>query len=432
MEFKEHLKKYLSDNEIELLMESLLLKDKHSLLLNTLKVSNNDFENSYPNLVKHPLVDNGYLFDKDENEFGKMYMHDAGCYYIQEPSAMIVASLLHPTEDDIVLDMCAAPGGKTIQSALLMNNKGLLISNDLSYARAKILSSNVERFGLVNTIVTSMDLHRLPSSFNSCFTKIILDAPCSGSGMFRKDSKFEDDWTYEKVLKCAEIQKELIDLAYNLLAPGGTLVYSTCSFSYEEDEEVVQYLLDNYKDMKVLDIKKSEFFYKSNSNIGIHLFPSHFNGEGHYICLLQKEGELINKRNLPINKKNSNIKPYLNEWKKYQLENYYHLLNNDSLYATTYNLDISQLTVLRSGLKVLEINKNISTPDYALSHYLDSSSSIKLNEDQLKLYIHGDTFSINDNTPNGFYPVSFNNINLGFVKVVNGTIKNHYPKGLRH
>ena len=139
MDFKLHLKKYLNDEEINSLLESFNDEDKHSLLLNTSKINNEDFLNLYENITSHPLVKNGYYYDKNEYQFGKLFMHDAGVYYLQEPSAMIVASLLQPNENDIVLDMCAAPGGKTIQASLLMENKGLIFANDLSYARAKIL-----------------------------------------------------------------------------------------------------------------------------------------------------------------------------------------------------------------------------------------------------------------------------------------------------
>ncbi len=430
MDFEEHLLKYLTKEEISSLMSSLKEEDKHSLLLNTSKITKEEFLKLFPNIKEHPLVKNGFYYDKSEYEFGKKYMHDAGVYYLQEPSAMIVASLLNPNEDDIVLDMCAAPGGKTTQTSLLMNNKGLIIANDLSYSRAKILSSNVERMGLANVVVTSMDLSSVPSNFNNSFTKIILDAPCSGSGMFRKDQKFKDDWTYEKVLKCVETQKQLIDIAYRLLAPNGTLIYSTCSYSYEEDEEIIEYALNNYNDLKLLPIKDSSCFYKSKSNLGIHLFPFLFNGEGHYICTLKKENN-NNFHLLPTNKKSINTKQFMSIINEYNLNNLNFYLVNNSLYGLTYNLDLSNLTVLRPGLKILELNKDIIIPDYHLSHYVSSEYSISLNEEQAKKYIHGDTFNY-DTSIKGFQIVSFNNINLGFVKVTNGTLKNHYPKGLRH
>ena len=319
MDFVEHLKKYLSSNEIDELISSFNDEDEHALLLNTEKISPESFINMYPNVIPHPIVKNGYLYNKDEYPFGKNYMHDAGVYYLQEPSAMIVASLLNPNENDIVLDMCAAPGGKTIQSSLLMKNEGLIIANDLSYTRAKALSSNVERMGRKNIIVTSIDLHKLNNSYKGKFTKIILDAPCSGSGMFRKDPKFIQDWTYEKVLKCSQTQKELIDLAFEFLKEDGILVYSTCSYSYEENEEIIKYALDKYQDLEILPIQDNNYF-KSYQNLGIHLFPSYFKGEGHYICLLHKKGNSLSS-SLPICKNKIKIsKDLLNFLKQYNLD----------------------------------------------------------------------------------------------------------------
>ena len=431
MDFVEHLKKYLSSNEIDELISSFDDEDEHALLLNTEKISPESFINMYPNVIPHPIVKNGYLYNKDEYPFGKNYMHDAGVYYLQEPSAMIVASLLNPNENDIVLDMCAAPGGKTIQSSLLMKNEGLIIANDLSYTRAKVLSSNVERMGRKNIIVTSIDLHKLNNSYKGKFTKIILDAPCSGSGMFRKDPKFIQDWTYEKVLKCSQTQKELIDLAFEFLKEDGILVYSTCSYSYEENEEIIKYALDKYQDLEILPIQDNNYF-KSYQNLGIHLFPSYFKGEGHYICLLHKKGNSISS-SLPICKNKIKIsKDLLNFLKQYNLDSDNIIDFNNSIFYQPFNIDLSNIPTLRNGLKVCEINKNNITPDYALSHYLDSHNSIELTETQKDLYLHGETFSIDKKLNNGFYVVSYNHINLGFVKYIDGTLKNHYPKGLRH
>ncbi|MGM9858667.1 MAG: NOL1/NOP2/sun family putative RNA methylase [Bacilli bacterium] len=431
MDFAEHLKKYLSSDEINKLITSFNDEDEHALLLNTKKVSKESFLNIFPNIIPHPIVKNGFLYNKEEYQFGKNYMHDAGVYYLQEPSAMIVAHLLNPNENDIVLDMCAAPGGKTIQSSLLMNNDGIIIANDLSYPRAKILSSNVERMGRKNVIVTSMDLHRLNHLFKGKFTKIILDAPCSGSGMFRKDPKFIEDWTYEKVLKCSQTQKELIDLAYELLKDDGTLVYSTCSYSYEENEEVIQYALNKYQNLEILDIEENKYF-KTYQNLGIHLFPSIFKGEGHYICLLHKIGNPSSSTLPTIKSQTKLTKDLLNFLNQYNLNSNNIININNSIYLQPYNMDLSNISTLRIGLKICEINKNNIVPDYALSHYLDSSNSIELTEVQKDMYLHGETFSIDKKLSNGYYIVSYNRINLGFVKYVDGILKNHYPKGLRH
>ena len=209
---------------------------------------------------------------------------------------MLPAFLLSPNENDVVLDLCAAPGGKSMQASLLMHNKGLIVANDISKQRAFAISENAERLGRGNLLIINNDFATIYDRFLNTFDKIILDAPCSGSGMFRKEDKMRQDWTYQKVLKCQDIQKTLILMAYQMLKPGGTMVYSTCSFSFEEDEMVVDYLLAN-SDATLLELPDSKYYYKSKNNgHGIHLLPFLFPGEGHYIALIKKPGDIKNSK----------------------------------------------------------------------------------------------------------------------------------------
>ena len=414
MDFVSHLRKYLEDDQITSLVNSFKEKEHKGLLLNTNKMSKEQFIELFPNVKPHPLVDNAFLYDKDEYEFGKSVYHDLGCYYIQDPSASLVSYLLSPKEDEYVLDMCAAPGGKSVQASLLMNQKGVLYSNDLSFKRAQILLSNVERMGLGNVVVLSADLSKIKGLENS-FDKIILDAPCSGSGMFRKMEEMKDDWTYEKVIKASYIQKELILLAYSFLKEGGTLVYSTCSYSYEEDEEVIEHLLKN-SDATLLPLPKDDSFYVSKSGIGIHLFPHLFPGEGHYICLIKKPGELSKNKALPY--ENTKITSGKGEGK---------LINHFTLPMTPIKVleDIS----FRPGLLTFIESKDKKVVSYQYSHYLGDSDSYPLNEEQLKKYLHGETINIEDNKK--YSVVSYHGINVGPVNTVNKVLKNLYPKGLR-
>ena len=420
MDFKEHIYNSYDEKIAFKLIEALNNPRTHALILNSDKISDEQFINLFPHVKKHPFVKHAFLYDKEEYDFGKSYLHIGGAIYISDASSLVVASILNANKYEYVLDMCAAPGGKTLQTSLLIQNEGVIISNDLSYQRALVLSQNVERLGRKNIIVTSNDLSKLSAKYYGLFTKIILDAPCSGSGMFRKEEKMLKDWSIDKVIRQSAIQKELIELAYNFLAPGGTLIYSTCSYSKEENYEVIKTLLANHNDISLISLKELEPYSLTNAREGITMSPATFEDEGQYLCMLKKDGNL--------NYKEINLPDIKSKFFTYNLKGY--LINkDDNLYASPTNLNLKDFNIIRNGLKIGSLNKNNFIPDYHLSHFLSSNESIELNEHELKNYLNGQV--INKDYQNGFYVVSYNNINIGFVKSVNGILKNHFPKGLR-
>ena len=199
-----------------------------------MKCSEEKFERLYC-LEKHLYVKEAYYYDKEQYSFGKNPLHNAGVYYIQDASAMMVVDLLGINKGEKVLDLCAAPGGKSSQVVSYLDNTGLLVSNDVSVKRVKDLSENIERMGTSNTIVMNESIDKISANFGGYFDKVILDAPCSGQGMFRKNNLVYEDWSYDKTLKLTEIQKDLILKAYRCLKKGGTMVYSTCTFAVEEN-----------------------------------------------------------------------------------------------------------------------------------------------------------------------------------------------------
>ena len=409
MDFLEHLKSYLSEKEIELLATSLKENSQHGLLLNTDKLSQETLLSIYPSLKKHPIVKNAFLYDKDELNLGKSVYHELGCFYLQEPSAMLPAYLLNPKADDLVLDLCAAPGGKSMQASLLMDNKGLIIANDISRTRINAVLENAERLGRRNLLITNNDFSTIYTSYLETFDKIILDAPCSGSGMFRKESKMLEDWSYQKVLKNATIQKSLIEMAYAMLKPGGTMVYSTCSFSYEEDEEVIEYLLNN-SDATLIDIPDSPFFYKSKSNYGIHLFPFLFPGEGHYIALIKKPGIIKEKKN----------NDYYQEKTKF----------GDYLFTISQSFPYKHLNIIRYGVKIGQIDKNEIRYDYHYARFINSFEQEKeIDLQTLLKYYQGE--SVNCSFPKGYVLLKYQGINVDIAKSDGRIIKNRLPKGLR-
>ena len=410
MEFLEHLKTYLSDEEIAKLKDSLTATSEHALLLNEEKMNEATLLSIYPSLKRHPIVKNAFIYDKNELDLGKSVYHELGCFYLQEPSAMLPAYLLNAEPGDLVLDLCAAPGGKSMQTSLLMHNEGLIISNDISKQRAFSIVENAERLGRGNLLITNNDFSLIYDKFINTFDKIILDAPCSGSGMFRKENKMVLDWSYQKVLKNAEIQKHLILMSYQMLKPGGTMVYSTCSFSFEEDEEVIDYLLNN-SDASLIDIPDSPLFYKSKNNgHGIHLLPSIFPGEGHYIALIKKPGQLIKKAK----------------------QNYYQKEERfgDFLFNLSTTFPIKYLNVVRYGVKVGQLDKNDIRYDYHYARFIKDFVSVKeLSLEELLKYYQGET--INVSLPKGYLLLRYQGINVDIAKSDGRIIKNRLPKGLR-
>lgn len=420
MEFIEHLKSYLSNEEIDKLMDSLKDESLHAVLLNPKKMSDEEFLKLFPDVIKHPIVAHAYIYKKEIYNLGKSIYHTLGCFYLQEPSAMVPAYLLNTEENDLILDMCAAPGGKTIQTSFLMKDTGLIISNDLSKPRTFSIVENVERLGLGNIVVTNNDLSLIDNKLQNTFDKIILDAPCSGSGMFRKEDKMVQDWSYNKVLKFAETQKQLISIAYSMLKPGGTLVYSTCSFSLEEDEDVIKYLLEN-SDAEIVPITNNPLFYiNKKMPLGVHLLPSIFPGEGHYICLIKKPGISV-KRELKVG-----IDKKINQ---FNLKEIYRF--GDYLFGLNYSYTFKCFNVVRLGVKVGESIKGEIKYDYHYAHFIDSfDNTYSLQSNELAKYFAGET--INAPVNKGIYLLTFDGINVDLAKSDGRIFKNHFPKGLRH
>ena len=420
MEFIEHLKSYLSNEEIDKLMDSLKDESLHAVLLNPKKMSDEEFLSLFPDVIKHPIVAHAYIYKKELYNLGKSIYHTLGCFYLQEPSAMVPAYLLKAEKDDAILDMCAAPGGKTIQSSFLMKDTGLIISNDLSKQRTFSIIENIERLGLGNIVVTNNDLSLISNKLLNTFDKIILDAPCSGSGMFRKEEKMEQDWSYNKVLKFAETQKQLISIAYDMVKPGGIICYSTCSFSKEEDEDVIEYLLKN-TDAELVKINDNPLFYINKKQpYGIHLLPSVFPGEGHYICLVKKPGNSVKRENKEVIEK---------KIFQFNLSQIYRF--GDYVFGLNYPYNFKCFNVIRLGVKIGESIKGEIKYDYHYAHYIDSfDKTYSLQSNELAKYFNGET--LNASVEKGIYLLTYMGKNVDLTNYDGRIFKNHFPKGLRH
>lgn len=425
MTFKESLLEYLPESEADSLIASIEEgKITHALLLNTKKMSDEEFVARFPNVKKHPFVEHAYLYDKNEYEFGKTMLYEDGVFSIEDPAAMMPVYFLRPEEDDVILDMCAAPGGKSIGASLAMNDKGCIISNDISYPRAKAMSQNVERMGRGNIVVASNDFVFSYIHFKDTFDKIIVDAPCSGSAMMRKNSEAKKDWSYTKVKSNSKRQIEILELAYQMVKPGGTISYSTCSFNIEENDNVILSMKNRHPEIELVHLEENPSFYRTKEvPDAVHLFPNHFEGEGQFVCLFKKPGELIKTK-----KEVLSYPRYKDFLSQYGLSDRSNEEMRHKFYSIYQHFDTSHLNVLRYGVKLFEM-RDIFIPDHHLAHFLGSEYSIEISLEDAKRYVHGDVFALDRS--DGFYIVSYDKRNLGYVKVTQGIAKNHYPKGLR-
>lgn len=395
------------------------------LRLNTMKISKQELlDLDLFQLTNIPWAKEGFYYDESIDRPGKNPLHESGAYYLQEPSAMSVVPKLDVQEGDRVLDLCAAPGGKSTYILSKLNNTGLLVSNEINPTRIKALGENLERFGAKNCIITNTDSSSLRNVFTGYFDKIVIDAPCSGQGMFRKDEVAIKDWSYSKVLECQSIQKEIIRDGFKMLKKDGILVYSTCTFAKEENEDVINEFINEFDDAELIEMHR--------------LWPHQVKGEGHFVAKIRKNRyEECYIKKIKTKSLNKELKDYREFEKKFlniEIKGDFYL-KGENLYLLPDNCpDTKKLKVLRNGLHLGILKKNRFEPSHALSHYLKIDDAkyvedLKIDDTKALEYLRGNT--LNTNQSRGWVLVSIEGIPLGWCKESNGILKNHYPKGLR-
>lgn len=370
---------------------------------------------------------------------GKSPEHVTGLIYSQEPAAQMVAQVAHPHEGMRVLDLAAAPGGKSTHLLSYLDNTGLLVSNEINNKRSKILVENIERFGARNVLVTNESAERLAKVFSSFFDLIVLDAPCSGEGMFRKQPDAMDYWSLDYPAQCATLQREILEDAVKMLANGGELVYSTCTWAPEENEEIVAWLLDEFP-LELVDIPKL-----NGMTPGIdypetaRMYPHHFKGEGQFVAKFRFVGE----HKLPkLKPARSNLTADQRSlWQIFQKEHLKVELKGDlqtfgdQLYLLPLGLpDLSKVKIARNGLHLGTFKKKRFEPSFALGLALQPSevrNKLELSQQDFEVYVGGETLQIKESLPNGWYQLIIHGNGLGFAKLANQTLKNYFPKGLR-
>ena len=373
----------------------------------------------------------GYYYDPDSRP-GLHPYHEAGVYYLQEASAMASAALLEPQPGEFILDLCAAPGGKSTQIAGRMQGKGLLVSNEINQKRAKVLSRNIERLGIGNAVVTGEAPAALADRFPCFFHRIMVDAPCSGEGMFRKEEAAITDWSEENVEMCARRQAEILDCAAAMLRPGGRLVYSTCTFAPQEDEEAVEAFLARHPEFETESVN-APWFQESRPGM-YRLWPHKLLGEGHFAAVLRKMDCREETADVNPDKPMPLPKAFLTFAKELDiaLPDGQAVTFGDTLYWMPPQMPaLHRLRVLRPGLELGTLKKDRFEPAHALALWLKhckNEISLTPESKELAAYLHGEAIPC---TVRGWCLVKAGAYSLGWGKGDGNQLKNHYPKGLR-
>lgn len=376
-----------------------------------------------------PWEPEGFYYDP-ETRPGLHVYHEAGVYYLQEASAMAPVALLDPKPGERVCDLCAAPGGKTTQIAGRMLGQGFLMCNEINPKRAKILSRNIERMGVANALVTNEHPEALASRFPGFFDRVLVDAPCSGEGMFRKEEAAVTDWSQETVQMCARRQREILDSAARLVRPGGRLVYSTCTFAPEEDEETVAAFLEVHPEFTPEPVEAP--WFAPGENASYRIWPHKLLGEGHFAAVLRKtQGESGEIPACPGEKCPKAWESFAKELDITLPEGKAVSFGQSLYWAPTELPELNRLKVLRPGLELGTERKGRFEPAHALALWLKTcaiTESFPPESPEMKAYLHGDVVP---SGKKGWCLVQAGGYAIGWGKGDGSVLKNHYPKGLR-
>lgn len=437
----------LLNDEYSAFLESFNQQRFYGLRVNTLKITPEELQAQVPfHLRPIPWVKEGFYYEEQDDP-GKHPYHSAGLYYIQEPSAMAPGAFLQAEPGDKVLDLCAAPGGKATQIGAALRGAGVVVANDINFKRAQVLAMNIERMGVTNSFVTQEDPRRLAEYFPGYFDKILVDAPCSGEGMFRKMPEAVDHWSSEYVGTCAGMQREIMDYAARMLKPGGVMIYSTCTFAPEENEGSIERFLTRHPEFRLLELPpyeglasgRPEWIEGGRSDLAktVRLWPHHLEGEGHFVARLQK-----------VDGEEGVVEPYHSPVKEKEIASYYEFCKDNlhttpegeftifgqHLYLTPPVVpDFGRLKVVRPGWYLGEFKKDRFEPAHGLAMGLQSSEvtrTLPLTEmSEIASYLRGET--LQREGEKGWTLVTVNGYPLGWGKMVNGILKNHYPRSMR-
>lgn len=427
----------------------------YGLRVNTQKISVDRFKEICPfDIVPIPWIDNGFYYDGEKVSPAKHPYYFAGLYYLQEPSAMTPASRLPVFPGERVLDVCAAPGGKATELGAKLDRQGVLIANDISSSRAKGLLKNLEVFGIGNMLTVSEEPGRLLTYFSEYFDKILIDAPCSGEGMFRKDKKMVRAWEEHGPEFFAKLQRSIITQAAAMLRPGGMMLYSTCTFDPLENEQTVEYLLETCPEFRILEMDGYEGFVCGKPELTrslnpdmkktVRIFPHKMKGEGHFLALLQK-GERVPRMETPVKGRGGRKLP--EELAEFCRDIFFPIeaerldIHGERVYYMPEALPkLRGIRFLRTGLLLGELKKKRFEPSQALAMYLKKEEyahtlDMPVSDERIRRYLKGETIDVDDladSRAKGWHLVCVDGFTLGWGKLSGGTLKNKYLPGWRN
>ena len=454
--FEEKMKRLIGDEYSEYL--KCFDEPRHyGLRVNTAKISTEDFLKIAPwPLEPVPWIHNGFYYDGENCHPARHPYYFAGLYYLQEPSAMTPADRLSILPGDRVLDVCAAPGGKATELGARLNGTGILAANDLSSSRAKGLLKNIELMGIGNVLILSEEPGKLIPYFREYFDKILIDAPCSGEGMFRKDKKMIRAWEEHGPEYFSKIQKSIITQAAEMLKPGGMMLYSTCTFSPEENEQTIEYLLETHPEFDLCEMEGYEGFSSGMPETTasrderlsrtVRIFPYRMKGEGHYLALLKKGGDEVThtcdalrsaspRKNILPGELDDFLRDIKREFDPSRID-----IRGDKVYYMPEGLPaLNGVRFIRTGLLMGELKKKRFEPSQALAMNLKKEEyartiDLSAKDERVIRYLKGETLDVEDlvsSKEKGWYLVCVDGYPLGFGKLARQMLKNKYLPGWR-
>ncbi len=434
--------KNLLGDEFESYLKSFDEKRYYGLRANTLKIEPEELEKRLDfKLEKVKWCREGFYYKEDDRPAKHPY-YNAGLFYIQEPSAMSTGSMLNIEQGDRVLDLCAAPGGKSTQAGAKLKNQGILVSNDISASRCKALLRNIEAAGISNAVVTNETPDKLARKFQGFFNKIIVDAPCSGEGMFRKDKDSVKSWKEHKTEVCRSLQRDILKNAAKMLSGGGIIAYSTCTFAPEENEGMINEFVSEHEDFEILEVDKSRGFDRGRSEWVLNgvkeldlcgrLWPYKVRGEGHFLALLKKRGndEKINFKKTVIADEKLLLDYYdfMDKFMNIEIKDNLEI-HGRSLMKIPLNIDLKGIRVMRSGLYIGDFKTKRFEPSQGFAMTLKKEDAkyivdFSLDDPALIRYLKGESFEVGAN--DGWNLVCVDGFPLGWGKVQKGRMKNKY------